>query len=349
MMKKWMPCLLILFLSNVLAFAQEEITAPVEAPVQVEEPAPSESPATELRGPRISCDEPNFDFGSADSQAVIEHTFVFKNTGDTTLEITQARPACGCTVAELTEKNVPPGGESRLTARLSLQGRTGHQSKAITIHSNDPENPQYRVNMAGMVYQSVRVTPERLMFGQVAPGQETHQTVEVVGMSQTAFNIVRVEPTDASLSAAVETVEEGKQYRINLTLKGPQQPGPLSYLLRIFTDHPGREVIDMPVSAHVVGDLIYAPSELVLPAHGDGNPLTRYIVVRPGSSGSFEVTKVTPPNPDIRVNIFPFGNQGYRVQLENIVPNIALDGTSIRIETTTEFMSVINVPIRVVQ
>ena len=89
-----------------------------------------------ITGPRISCDEQVFNFGTVDSQNAIEHTFVLKNIGDTTLEISDVRAACGCTVANISSKSVAPGETSQLTARLNLQGRSGPQSKSITINSN---------------------------------------------------------------------------------------------------------------------------------------------------------------------------------------------------------------------
>ena len=331
-MNRWLMLMAAVLAASSCVFAEEDVAE-----------------ATAMRGPSIICDEPNFDFGSVDSQAVIDHTFVFRNVGDTTLEITQVRPACGCTVAEITERNVPPGGESRITARLSMQGRTGHQSKSITIHSNDPEKPQYRVNMSGIGHQSVRVSPERLMLGQLSPGQEVTHAIDVTGLSDAPFNVLSVNPVSPDVTTTLDIVEAGKHYRVNITTKGSTQPGPLNTSIRILTDHPGRQVIDLPVSGNVVGELIYAPAELVLPEHHDGNPLTRYIVVRPGAASTFEITKITPPNADIRAKTFPFGNQGFRIQLENIVPTADLDGQTIVIETTAAHMPHITIPIRIAQ
>ncbi|HMP91219.1 MAG TPA: DUF1573 domain-containing protein [Kiritimatiellia bacterium] len=316
---------------------------PVMAEESGEQPVP--------RGPSIICDEPDFNFGAVDSQAVIEHTFVFRNIGDTTLEIQQARPACGCTVAEITERNVPPGGESRITAKLSMQGRTGHQSKGITIVSNDPEKPQYRVTMSGVGHSAMRVTPERLIIGQLRPGQESIYQIEIASMSEQTFNILEVASSSANFQGNFETVEAGKTYRLNIVATAPGTPGPLNAALRVMTDHPNRQAIDIPISANVVGELIYAPAELVLPASMsvDAPPLTRYVVVRPGSSTTFEITNVTLPNREMRANIFPFGNQGYRVQLENIVPTADLDGQFVVLETTAEFMSEIRIPVRINQ
>lgn len=351
-MKKLLICLLIGLVANTLSHAEETVVetpeaAPAETPEAVQEQAPAgEAPA--IQGPRIFCEEPNFDFGAVDNQNTIEHTFVFKNIGDTTLEISSVRPACGCTVADMSEKVIPPGGESHLTARLSLQGRTGPQSKAITINSNDPENPQFRVNMSGTIQQALQVSPDRLIFGQMGPGQEAELFVELIGTSTESFTVQKIETTDERLFATAEVIEEGKRHRISAKIKTTDQSGPINAVVRITTDHPARPVIDVPVAANVVGELIFAPSEIALPA-GTETPMTRYIVIRKGAAANFEIKEVIPPDPSIKVNIFPFGDQGFRIQLENIIPSPDLDGRMIKVLTTAETMSEINIPLRITE
>jgi hypothetical protein len=310
--------------------------------------AQEDAPAA-IQGPRITSEEPTFDFGHADNQQVIEHTFVVKNIGDTTLEITQVRPTCGCTVANVTERMVPPGGESRLTAKLSLQGRTGLQSKAIVLHTTDPENPQYRLTLTGTAVQSIMISPERLNFGQLGPGQEIVQYADLASFSDQPFNLLKVESTDPHLTATVEVLEPGKRYRVAATLKGPFQPGPMSASLRLTTDHPQRPQIELPASANVVGEIIYAPSELALPAPSADAVLTRYVVLRPGTLGPFEVKSVLPPDPNMRINVFPFGDQGYRIQIANIISRADLEGQMLRIVTSGTQMENIDIPLRIGQ
>lgn len=310
-----------------------------------EAPAPAaETPAAQ--GPRIACDEPEFDFGVVDNIEYIDHTFIIKNVGDTTLEISNVRPACGCTVANLSEKMIAPGGQSELTARLSIKGRSGPQSKAIMITSNDPENPQYRVNLSGNIQPAVQVSPDRLIFGQMSPGQQAELFIELTGISPDPFTVLKIETNDPHLISTAETIEEGKRHRISAKLTAPENVGPMNAVIRITTDHPTRQIIEVPVAANVVGELVYAPSELPLSA-SEGASLTRYIVVRKGNLANFEIKEVITPDPAMKTTIFPFGDQGYRIQVENISPTEAINGKDIKILTTAETMSEISIPIRI--
>lgn len=310
--------------------------------------APTDASTEEVvKGPSIFVEETDYNFGTVDNQSSIEHTFVIQNVGDETLEISNARPACGCTVAQITEKSVPPGGTSELTAKLSLRGRKGHQSKAITISSNDPKKPQYRLLLVGDVHQAIEVRPDRLIYGQMAPGKEITLGIELIGTSEQEYLVTKIETNFETLIAKAEKEEAGKNHNITVTLTAPETVGPVNGVVRITTDHPQRPTIDVPVAANVVGELVYAPSELVVPANAGENPLTRYIVVRKGTLESFEISEVVTPNEGITSKVYPFGDQGYRVQIDNITVNDDLNGKNIRILTSAENMGEISVPFTV--
>lgn len=315
------------------AFAQE---APVDA-------AATETP----QGPSIFCEQTEHNFGTVDTDSSIEHTFVIQNVGDETLEISNARPACGCTVAKLTSKSIPPGGSSELTAKLSLRGRKGHQSKAITVNSNDPKKPQYRLMLVGDVHQTIQLKPDRLIFGQMAPGQEVTLDLELVGSSDPDFLVTKIETNFETLIAKAKSEERSKNHSITVTMTAPETIGPVNGVVRITTDHPKRPTIDVPVAANVVGELVYAPSELVIPANAGSNPLTRYVVVRKGTIDGFEINEVVAPDEGITTKIYPFGDQGYRIQIDNITLSDDLNGKEIRILTSAEHMSEITVPFTV--
>jgi hypothetical protein len=299
-----------------------------------------------IRGPRIFCEQPEFNFGVVDNRTQVEHTFVIKNIGDTTLEIENVRAACGCTVADVSTRSIPPGGESRMTARLNLAGRRGQQSKPITITSNDPEQNQYTVSLVGTASEAVQLSTDRLMFGQISPGQEMTLPIDVQSGPGETINIQQVETGNEHITVAQETLESG-QTRLNVTMRGPLQPGNHNSVIRIKTDLAARPLIEIPVFANVVGEIIHAPQELVLPPDAGSAPLTRYVVLRTGSAEAFQISQVELPDPSMTHTILPFGAQGYRLQIDNIIPSPALNGTSVKISTTAASMPVIEIPIRV--
>lgn len=298
-----------------------------------------------IRGPRIACDEPVFDFGVADNRTTVEHTFILKNTGDTTLEIVNTRAACGCTVANVSTKTIPPGGTSELTSRLNLQGRNGPQSKTITITSNDPEKPDFVVTINGTATQSVQVSPDRLMFGQIQAGQEISLPVDLQFLSGEAVEIQGIETTDDHVRVETEEIEQGRKIRLKVNMKAGLKPGANNSVIRVRTTSPERPLIEIPVFADIAGELNYAPREMVLSP--DARTVTRYIVIRAGAAGSVDITNVSLPDPAMTYTILPFGGQGHRIQIDNITARPELNGRAIVIATSSPSLPQIEIPFRV--
>ena len=73
----------------------------------------------------------------------MEHTFIFENTGNAPLIISGAKGSCGCTVPKYAkEVAIAPGEKSEMVVRFNSRGKSGIQSKSVTIYSNAQNNPE---------------------------------------------------------------------------------------------------------------------------------------------------------------------------------------------------------------
>jgi hypothetical protein len=349
-------CVLILFAALIRSTLADELApapAPVPAPAVAPAADPAAAPVAEAapaatdQAPAIFCEEPSFDFGSMDQTQTAKHEYVLVNKGNTTLEITQARPSCGCTVASISEKSVAPGAETRITAVLNLAGRTGPQHKTITVESNDPKQPQLTLTLQGSVGEIVSVQPAQVSLGQISADANAATEVIITSGNGQAFKILSAESSVPYLTTAITTKEDGKSYGVQVTTKGPMDAGPINANIHITTDHPAKATIDVPVNGLVAGDLIVAPQDITLSEQPD-QTVTRYVIVRSGNNTAFEVKSIEPPDPSITVQVFPFGVNGFRIQLDNIKPTHALDGKNLKLTTSVESMKEINVPFHVV-
>jgi len=304
--------------------------------------------AVHANAPKAVVDAPHFDFGEQPNNQTIEHTFVLRNEGDATLEITNIRSSCGCTVGNVSSLVVAPGETSDITGLFNLRGRQGTQRSVLTVELNDPARPRLQLSMGGVATQELDVRPNRLFFGQVYGGQQSTRQVEVVGRPETPFDITGVETGSEYFSARVLEAEAPHHYRIDIETAAPQQAGMIQAVVRIHTTHPKFPVLQLPVNAQVAGALTYAPNQISLLAEHQ-TPVTRYIVVRPGTVQDFEITEVETPQDDMRVQILNMPNQGYRIQLNNVTPTKELAGQSLRIHTNVEGMAIISIPFVIVE
>ena len=294
--------------------------------------------------PEITCEETIYNFGEAEASETIEHTFVIKNEGNAVLEISRVRPACGCTVAELSEKLVAVGKQAEISTRLSLKGRRGHQRKSITVECNDPQNSRFMLYLEGDVNRALDINPDRLFFGQISPETQASKTITLTSKSK-PIEITKVSSSAEQFDPTLEVVEEGKSYTIHVATKPPLGEGHINGYIRISRGN-GQPDINIPVSAVVSGPLAVAPREITLRTQNDA--VTRYIVVRPGSIKEFDIQGLDLPDPDMEANITTVG-PGYRIELSNIVPSHDLDGKTVRIRTNIPEKPEIIIPFKITQ
>jgi hypothetical protein len=76
------------------------------------------------------------DFGQITEGEKVAFLFSFDNSGTGDLVIESATTSCGCTVPEFEDKPIPPGGSGTLEVVFDSSGRSGMQTKTITVRSN---------------------------------------------------------------------------------------------------------------------------------------------------------------------------------------------------------------------
>lgn len=67
--------------------------------------------------------------------------FVFKNTGNEPLIVSNAKGSCGCTVPEWPREPIQPGQSSSIKVKYDSK-RLGPINKSVTITSNGSEQPK---------------------------------------------------------------------------------------------------------------------------------------------------------------------------------------------------------------
>jgi hypothetical protein len=86
--------------------------------------------------PRFEFAENTYDFGTISQGEMVSYSYKFKNVGKTDLIISSAKGSCGCTVPEYPKKPIPPGGEGKIEVVFDSEGKSGKQSKTVTLLAN---------------------------------------------------------------------------------------------------------------------------------------------------------------------------------------------------------------------
>ena len=124
---------------------------PPTKPGQVTPNANQAKPAAPV-GPTttITFEEKEFNFGTVKSGEEVKHIYKFRNTGKEPLVISNAKGSCGCTVPNWPKEPIPVGGEGEIEVVFNTKGKSGNQTKTVTITANT-NPPQTLIYIKGKV------------------------------------------------------------------------------------------------------------------------------------------------------------------------------------------------------
>lgn len=87
--------------------------------------------------PEMTFEETSFDFGTIKQGDVVKHTFVFTNTGEAPLVITDTNSSCGCTVPTWPKgESIAPGEKGEMVVQFDSRGKRNMQNKSVSILTN---------------------------------------------------------------------------------------------------------------------------------------------------------------------------------------------------------------------
>jgi len=89
-------------------------------------------------GAQMKFETPVIDYGTIEHKADGQREFVFTNSGDAPLIISNARGSCGCTVPTWPKEPIAPGASGKIGVKYDTK-RIGKFTKTITLTTNTTE------------------------------------------------------------------------------------------------------------------------------------------------------------------------------------------------------------------
>ena len=103
----------------------------------------AESSSKKSGMPEFNFEKELHDFGQLVDGEKVSYSFIFTNSGDSPLIISNAKGSCGCTVPNWSKDPIAPGESGSIDVTFNSTGRSGKQNKAITLTANT--NPSRKV------------------------------------------------------------------------------------------------------------------------------------------------------------------------------------------------------------
>jgi hypothetical protein len=184
---------------------------------------------------------------SPSDTAVVAH-FKFKNVGDAEADITAVNSSCSCTKITLDKRKYAPGESGDLVATFTIGVRTGVQDKVILVESNDVAKPRAVLRMKVTIPELAQLRPSFLFWNAGEPASPKSVSFKIRdGVPVTS---VAVESSNLAISAKVETVVAGREYRIIVMPTSTNEP--LTATMTIKMDYPRDDPKKFIVTARVL-------------------------------------------------------------------------------------------------
>lgn len=131
-------------------------------------PAPAGGPQ-----PKVVVEGAEYNFGQMERGSKGRHAFVFKNVGEYPLKLRKGKTTCKCTLANLSEADVPPGGSTEVVLEWTAKSPDLVFRHGGTINTNDPKRPTVELSIVGRVVESVDVTPTEIVFSNLTSEEQS--------------------------------------------------------------------------------------------------------------------------------------------------------------------------------
>lgn len=310
--------------------------------------------------PRALPLEPIKDFDVIPKGEVIEHAFEIKNDGDAPLELTDVRPACGCTVARY-DKVIAPGEVGRVSVAVKTDNFAGPINKSVAVFTNDSENPKLQLAVKAHVKPYIQILPgyARYNYVQGEPVEPIAQTIWAEDNSD--IKIVGVEPPHEHIGVSYREAAEdernekgsGRQWRLEISLDEDAPVGPLTDHVVVKLDHADQKVAKIPVSGFVRPRQHITPHEVDFgDLEGQMLPLRRTFHFTNFIADPIELKKIDTGFEAITAEVKPSEREpelGYRFKLTLTIGSEMPKGvfnSQIKIHTTDKQNPVIELPIK---
>jgi len=139
---------------------------------------------------------------------------------------------------EATETERLPEGKGRqwrVELTLLSEAEAGPLGDFVVLETNHPQAPTVRIPVGGMVRPVLAVIPPAADFGQVSLASPQRARLEIRNFASEAIALTGVDSDLEAVEASIEAIEDGRRYRLLVTLQPSLPKGAFSSTLRVHT------------------------------------------------------------------------------------------------------------------
>lgn len=237
------------------------------------------------------------DFGRVEQGTVVSQTFPLRNAGDSPLLLEQARfsvPGMRLRARQA----IAPGETAEIKVEWDTRGYQRAVEGQTLLLLNDPQLPRVILTSRGEVQAPLEILPRPALYLSQYRGEPASGSLEVRNNRATPLKIERIEPRGGHFQARVETLEDGKRYRLVVTGAEDAGAGRYAEALVLHTSDPAHPRLHIEVNTLVKADVHVSQDSVdfgrlsltELQRHPDRLELLRQTLIVRNRAGAMRIT-----------------------------------------------------------
>lgn len=288
-------------------------------------------------GPRLRLPAYPLDLGEGKSGEILDGVFEIRNVGSSALSY-RIEPSCGCSDLSPVAGTIPAGERQEVHIGVRLQGQGTEKNVRLTIRSDDAVRPVATYDVHVDCPAPFDVAPMVVDLGRVVRGDSRELPLTVRDDAETDGPTAAFSYESSADWCIVRPDAEGRRVRVILA-----EDAPVGFLSTeiVIKSADGRSM-SVPVAAHVLDEIVVAPSVLFAGSRAASEGLT-FLVWRPDDKplGTVsetnappgvnveELSRVADPRRRFRVHLSdgaaPEGARTIRLKFENLQSPVSVE------------------------
>jgi hypothetical protein len=224
----------------------------------------------------------------------VKYDYVFTNTGNAMLTISEVKVSCGCTTAGTWQRQVEPGKTGSIPIQFNSVNLSGPIIKTVTVACNDSNQPMVTLQLKGTIWKPIDVTPTYAIFNLLADSLTNEsKAVRIVNYTSEPLTLSAPESGNKSFSAEIKTITPGKEFDLLITAVPPFTNTTIQAPILVRTSSTNMPVISVNAIAMIQQTIMVMPNQITVPSAPLPSNTMAGVTVRNNGAAGVTITEPT--------------------------------------------------------